>query len=505
MDKIRAYFGNYYKQISILIGLTIIISLFFQQGRSLQYSYNIDDIAREPIIAPYNFPILKTKEKLQEDLNNALKAEPFIFNRKQEIVDNQSSSFSTFFVRANDIRQANKDLLNSRNLVYDYRYTDKYQEAKSIASSDSASLSQKVIEFYKLYSFAKDKEDWNKFLMTISQGGPQYPLKRFQEDILQICRNRWAIGILDINETIIVSNQLTVDNGNIPTLYSLNELDDLNEAWTEARKEITSLYNDENDIRRELGYDLILEFMIPNLIYDKETTERRQKASLDRVPRSKGIVLKDEMIVNANQRINEEDLQKLQSLAVEISKENRTLGLKDTVITYMGRLLIIGILISYFFTFLSIFRSHIFEKWQMLLVIALIYVFIIVLANLFVYQLEFSEFLIPITVAAMLLTILFDARIGFMGTTSIVLLVGIMIGNDLEFIVTGLFMSSIAIYTVRKIRTRSKFITAIFSLIGASIIVVLGHGLFVGQSLSTMGVDLVYLMVNSIFSPIITY
>ncbi len=296
VDKIRTYFGNYYKQISILIGLTIIISLFFQQGRSLQYSYNIDDIAREPIIAPYNFPILKTKEKLQEDLNNALKAEPFIFNRKQEIVDNQSSSFSTFFVRANDIRQANKDLLNSRNLVYDYRYTDKYQEAKSIASSDSASLSQKVIEFYKLYSFAKDKEDWNKFLMPISQGGPQYSLKRFQEDILQICRNRWAIGILDINETIIVSNQLTVDNGNIPTLYSLNELDDLNEAWTEARKEITSLYNDENDIRRELGYDLILEFMIPNLIYDKETTERRQKASLDRVPRSKGIVLKDEMM-----------------------------------------------------------------------------------------------------------------------------------------------------------------------------------------------------------------
>ena len=111
----------------------------------------------------------------------------------------------------------------------------------------------------------------------------------------------------------------------------------------------------------------------------------------------------------------------------------------------------------------------------------------------------------PVTVAAMLLTILFDARIGFMGTTSIVLLVGIMIGNDLEFIVTGLFMSSIAMYTVRRIRTRSKFITAIFSLMGASIIAVLSHGLFMGHSVSTMGVDLTYLLVNSIFAPIITY
>ena len=505
LSKIKIFINKYFKQLSILISLTIILSLFFQRGRSLQYSYNIDDIAREPIIAPYNFPILKSKSTLEEDLNNALKAEPFIFSRKQEIVDNQTSNLSSFFQLTNEIRLANKDLFNSRNLVYDYRYTDKFQEAKSIASSDSAALSQKVIEFYKLYSFAQDKEDWNIFLMPIPQGGPQFSLKEFQEDILQICRNRWAIGILDIKESIIISDQLAIDNGDIPTLYNLNELNDLNEAWTEAKKEITSIYGDENDIRRELGYDLIIEFMIPNLVYDKETTERRQNASLDRVPRSKGIVLKDEMIVNANQRITEEDLQKLQSLAVEISKENRTLGIKDSIITYIGRLLIIGILISYFFTFLLIYRSHIFEKWQLLLVIAFIYVFIIVIANIFVYQLDFSEFLIPVTVAAMLLTILFDARIGFMGTTSIVLLVGIMIGNDLEFIVTGLFMSSIAMYTVRRIRTRSKFITAIFSLMGASIIAVLSHGLFMGHNVSTMGVDLTYLLVSSIFAPIITY
>ena len=505
LSKIKIFINKYFKQLSILISLTIILSLFFQRGRSLQYSYNLDDIAREPIIAPYNFPILKSKSTLEEDLNYALKAEPFIFSRKQEIVDNQTSNLSSFFQLTNEIRLANKDLFNSRNLVYDYRYTDKFQEAKSIASSDSAALSQKVIEFYKLYSFAQDKEDWNIFLMPIPQGGPQFSLKEFQEDILQICRNRWAIGILDIKESIIISDQLAIDNGDIPTLYNLSELNDLNEAWTEAKKEITSIYGAENDIRRELGYDLIIEFMIPNLVYDKETTERRQNASLDRVPRSKGIVLKDEMIVNANQRITEEDLQKLQSLAVEISKENRTLGIKDSIITYIGRLLIIGILISYFFTFLLIYRSHIFEKWQLLLVIAFIYVFIIVIANIFVYQLDFSEFLIPVTVAAMLLTILFDARIGFMGTTSIVLLVGIMIGNDLEFIVTGLFMSSIAMYTVRRIRTRSKFITAIFSLMGASIIAVLSHGLFMGHSVSTMGVDLTYLLVNSIFAPIITY
>ena len=62
IDKTRIFIDKYFKQITILISLTIILSLFFQRGRSLQYSYNIDDIAREPIIAPYNFPILKSKK-----------------------------------------------------------------------------------------------------------------------------------------------------------------------------------------------------------------------------------------------------------------------------------------------------------------------------------------------------------------------------------------------------------------------------------------------------------
>ena len=411
VNRLEAFFRENWPQIIILIGLTVILSLFFQSGRALQYSYNIDDIAREPIIAPFNYPILKSEEKLEVDLSEALKSESFIFNRKQDIVDEQSSELTEFFNLIKEIRRANRNLLNSRNMVYDYRYTEKFREAKSIATADSVYLAKQVKAFYSRYSFAKDKADWNLFLKPALQGGPEYSLQDFENELLQICRNRWAIGILDIQKSEILSIDLTVDQGDIPTLFKPDELNDLNQAWTEARVDITKLYSDETDVRRDLWYDLIIEFMKPNLIYDKETTERRQKARQNRIPRSQGIVLKDEMIVNANQRINQEDLQKLRSLAVEISKENRTLGLKESFITYLGRLFVIGIVVSFFFTFLLTYRSHVFQKWRMVLVIGLIYLFEVVIANLFVYQLGFSEFLIPVAVAAMLLTILFDARI----------------------------------------------------------------------------------------------
>ena len=69
INNLEEFFKENWPQIVRLICLTVILSLFFQSGRSLQYSYNIDDIAREPIIAPFNYPILKSEEKLEADLS----------------------------------------------------------------------------------------------------------------------------------------------------------------------------------------------------------------------------------------------------------------------------------------------------------------------------------------------------------------------------------------------------------------------------------------------------
>ena len=110
VNRFEEFFRENWPQIIILIGLTVILSLFFQSGRSLQYSYNIDDIAREPIIAPFNYPILKSEEKLETDLSEALKSEPFIFNRKQDIVDEKSSELTGFFIL---IKEINNDTLGN--------------------------------------------------------------------------------------------------------------------------------------------------------------------------------------------------------------------------------------------------------------------------------------------------------------------------------------------------------------------------------------------------------
>ena len=98
-------------QIFTILGLVIVSVIFFPSGKSLQYNYQKDDIARETIIASETFPILKPDAKLQEDLDEALKSEPALFNRNQDVVNSQIETIDALFNDIEFIRDAQTKLL----------------------------------------------------------------------------------------------------------------------------------------------------------------------------------------------------------------------------------------------------------------------------------------------------------------------------------------------------------------------------------------------------------
>ena len=506
LQKSVKIFYRYWLQVSILAVLVLGGSFFFPGGKSLQLSYKLNDITRKPIISPFTFPILKTEKKLQDDLNKAINSEPFVFIRKQEIVDNGIEKVHDFFQIINEIHEAEKQVIQSKDLVYRYRYEPQHETAKADYIADStafAILTEKLHSHYS--SFPLETDLWKSFTSLPSLENEIYPLTKFEEDVVQICRNHWAEGIYDIRKNEIVSKEVMVHQGDVPEMYQPGDFIDLEEAWTKAKVEVTNLFPDENDFYKTIGYDLIVEFMKPNLIYDKETTERRQTARLSRVYPNQGTVLKDERIVDVNTRINEDILQKLNSLSTALVKKEGTQSGWEALTVYLGKIIIIAVVISFFFTFLFIYRTPIFDDWKMVLLMALIFFAEMGLSYVFGIKLNISPYLIPITVAAMSLTILFDARIGFMGTTSMVILTGIMIGNDLDFIVVALFTSGVAMYNVRQLRNRSQVFATIFALIAASIIVAIGIGFFKGSSWVSIRSDIFYLIIISILAPIVTY
>ena len=495
---------KYWKQYLVIFGLILSISILFPQGKSLKYSYQLNDITREPIIAPFTFSILKSEDRLKEDLENQKKSVPFTFNRKDEIVEKHTASLNEFFAMANELRHLSWRLKESKQLVYERRYHKQYEKAKSELVSDSTNLSILTQEFHRMYSFTQNKPEWIYYVTPEQDPKNMKDLDRNKIRIVQICKNRWTEGIYNIAISDIESHQVTINQSDVPDLASPTSFNDLQVAWTKARKELLAVFL-EGDVFRDLGYDLIVEFMKPNLLFNREITERRQLESLNMVPISQGVVLKNELIVDANIRITEDVLQKLNSLSVAVTKHETNSGWVKIAWSFLGRIILLSVVVSLFFAFLVVYRVTIFRDWKLVSLISIVFLIQLGLAHIFVIRLEWSEYLIPVTVGAMTLTILFDARIGFMATTSMALLMGLMMGQNIDLVIVSLFTSTIAVYNIRELRKRTQLFTTMFALIAASIFVVLGLGLFKEHNWINMLTDIQLLTINSILAPIVTY
>ena len=499
--------NNYWQQIAMISLLIILLSFLFPGGKTLLYSYQLNDVSKEEIVAPFNFSILKNNVELQSDLDEAIALEPYLFIRSNSAVNSQIEEINTFFDLTKKIQIANLKLIESRNNLYIERFSKNFNKSRSIVEADSVSLSELKNKMKNTFTFTGEDDKWNKILFESTSSYTEIDLETLKKRIIKISRNRWAEGIYDIPISNILSNQVAMNlsDGKANILTNPSDYNDLQTAWTKARVEITNEFSDNQVIQREIGYSLIVELMKPNLIFDRETTERRQQARLDRVPRNKGIILENERVVEANKRITEDDLEKLYSLSVAVDAKSASEDTLQIALAYLGRLMVVGILASLLFGFIFVYKRSIFEDQKMVLFLSIIFLIEGILTYLLTQKLTLSEYLIPITVAAMVITIMFDGFVGLIATFSMALLIGTQIGNNVEFMITSVFISIMGIYTVRNLRRRSQLFTAIFVLIASSAIAIVGQGLFKGHTWQVMSYDMTNLLLLSVLSPILTY
>ena len=500
--------SNYYwQQIAMILILVISLSFLFPGGKTLLYSYKLNDVSKEEIVAPFNFPILKNSNELQSDLDEAITLEPFIFIRSNNAVAIQLQEIDTFFDLTKKIQRANIKLINSKNNLYRNRFSENFNASRIAVEADSTSLEQLKNKMIEAFSFIDEDDKWDMILFDNPSSRNKINLEKIEKKIIKISRNRWAEGIYDIPILDILSKQIAMNllDGKANILVDPSDYNDLQSAWTKARVEITNEFTENEMIQREIGYSLIVELMKPNLLYDRETTERRQQARLDRVPRNKGIILENERVVEANKRITDDDLEKLFSLSLAVDAKSASEDFVQITLAYLGRIIVVGILVSLLFGFLFVYKKTIFEDQKMVLFLCFIFLIEGVLAYLFTQKLALSEYLIPITVAAMVVTIMFDGFVGLIATFSMTFLIGTQIGNNVEFMITSLFTSIMGIYTVRNLRRRSQLFTAIFVLIGCSALAIIGQGLFKGYDWQVMSYDMMNLLLLSVLSPILTY
>ncbi|HIB26516.1 MAG TPA: hypothetical protein EYO49_02715, partial [Candidatus Marinimicrobia bacterium] len=212
-QQVLSILNYYWRQISILLLVIGILSFFFPRGKTLLYSYQLNDVAQEEVVAPFNFPILKTDDELQSDLDVAIKSVPFLFLRSQDVVDGQVESINEFFTLIKAIQVGNNELSDSRDSLYRNRFSDQFDVARISVQSDSAALAVLMERIHEEFAVATNDEKWKNIFSSNPNEQSIIDLEKLKNDIVQISRNRWAEGIYDIELTEITSNKVAINIG----------------------------------------------------------------------------------------------------------------------------------------------------------------------------------------------------------------------------------------------------------------------------------------------------
>ena len=504
-QKIKSFFSKNKFPILWFFLLSFAVSLTFPTGFSIRYSYQLNDIANEPIIAPFDFGILKTDQKLNIDLDEARSSVPFSFSRDQDFVDNQIAVIDTFFIYLNDIYSAHDLFIASQDSLYKYRYEPEFESFQSSFIADSTTYVTLYNEFLNQYQFQIDKAQWDQLLGINESLSEPINLELFKNQIKQICLNRWAEGIVDESLDDIFSNEISIVQGGELVIAPTKNYNDIETAWKKNREEVNQLYDNELDIKSILSYELINEFTKPNILFDKELTESRQKERLDKVSRFQGTVLANELIVDTNNRITDSVLLKLKSLQAE---SERRLGYEraaDKFREYLGAFFVVSILLFLLFSFFYIYRVDYFENHKILVLIGFL-MYLIVFFSWTIVNYQLPVYIIPIAMFSILLTVLLDTTVALISSTILILLISLLIGNDLDFAIIQFFISFIAILSVRKLRKRRQIIATMLTLVFCSLFVFFSVMLFKGidfldYNYSTVG----YLALASFLCPILAF
>ena len=453
----KIWWQRYGLDIGIAIILAFLITLMFPKGKSFQFADLKEGrvyIGPE-IIAPFTFPVNKSDEEYASDVKKARESVSPVFQMNEDIAEMQLNSLTYFTSQLVDtLKRSDATAKTIENL---------FRESAIV-------LSQEDIEII-LNGYQNGQKD--SFLIKEKQ--ESITRKRAKETkevadyIIILVKELYSAGILNVDkETLPVSlKKISIRSDNREMFEDLNFYFDLSESidsLLEKLRNTSSL----GEKKIKIGYQIASHYLVPNVLYDKIETDLRLEEAEANVPLAKDQVLAGERIIDSHQRIDTQHIDKLNSLAVAKAELGESTGFWNKISPGIGKFFMTIFILGILGIFLWRDRQQNLNDRKQLLLIELV-ILIIALMTFLANILSFSVYLIPVAIAAMIITIFFDAYIGILVSVCVSLLVGAMRGNEFGITFVSIFVSSIVLMTVSRVRTRNWVIHSMIALVIANI------------------------------------
>ena len=279
--------------------------------------------------------------------------------------------------------------------------------------------------------------------------------------------------------TIIILKDNIAEEKNLSQVFSIHT----------ANEFILEQLRDYKNVDRALLLSILEKFLIPNIFYDAETSEKEKQILLNNISLTHGMVQTGERIISKGELVTGNKYQVLESIKMEYEQQ---LGSPSTYYSILiGQIILISISVIVLLFFLLYFRKDIYADNKKLILILLVIILMVFITSLVIKFNVGYLYLVPICLVPIVIRAFFDTRLALYVHIITIIIIGFLVPNSFEFVFLQLIAGIIVIISVVHLQKRSQFFVTSFMIFLTYITVYVGLTLI--QEGSLMGVELKYL------------
>ncbi|MEJ5307334.1 MAG: HDIG domain-containing metalloprotein [candidate division WOR-3 bacterium] len=458
LHTIKNNLKKFYFDIILILILVIFFNIFYPSTFSKIPQLKKGDISPKDIVAPFTFDIIKNKDILIKEKERAYDNTPPVLvydeNRNLEILNNFNSL---------------KNFVDSLN--------------KNIWKND---IKRKVL---------KDSiKNLSDDLINILISDQSKNVLNFVESSL---KKVLEIGVIGDKSVIPFGKdrKISLKRSNRETLKYENEIFDLAQANEYLKKEIIKKYSG-NSYLLKYGLEMFQYLLKPNILFDRDETSFRREKAKNEVSEKVGIVLKGEVIVKANQVVDQTVEDKIYSLNRFLKGEE---NLKQKILNTLYKNLILIISFILYLVFINTQFSKLYLKKRDKLFVSSLY-----LINLgvygFLYEFPNIEYIVPLILTSILLSLLYSKTFSLITLlfilTSLILYSGMRLYGLLAVLISSIY----SIFFIKDENLKKNFFGIVFKISVINLSLAFFIELYRESSMSNIFISMVYSFINPVLS-----
>ncbi|PLX21093.1 MAG: transmembrane HD family protein, partial [Marinilabiliales bacterium] len=407
LDYIKKNYKYIFRAVLFILTVALIVYVYPREGKFRYEFQKGRPWLHEDLFAPVDFPIYKSDKQLSEERDSTL------------------NYFNPYF---------------------------KFDSTVLIAQKE------KFIKYYdgKQEEFIKKQEQSNNGYSNYRKQTFLNGSGKFKENAITIIEEIYKNGITEINEvteTLNEVDEIILLKGNIAEDYIYGKTYTQKKAYEYITNSVNDyleskkLSNSSEEFYRNIN---LYEFIVPNVFYDQNTSEKVRNELIGNISLTKGMVQAGEKIISQGEIIDTRLYRILESLKHET--ETRIGEGYYSEIILLGQVIFVFACILMLFLFLLNFRIEIIKhslKTAFILMLVLIMVIISRFTIKFLYIIPFA--LVPIIIKTF-----YDSRLALFIHFITLLLVGFIAPNPFEFVFLNFVAGIVAIFSLTNLYRRSK-------------------------------------------------